>query len=945
MHNVYKILFLVVVAVTAKTNTSAQVVTDTSRVLANPSDSTVVPDTTSLLQKSVSNFNDTVPVSSVNVELENIFNAKAPTEYIISDIKVTGTKSFDPNLIISISGMAVGDKVMIPGGDNFSKAINNLWKQGLIADAEVYFTNLSGKNLSIELNITDRPTLTSFKFRGISKTEADEITTKLGLAKGRQTRVTENLKKSSSAVIKKFYVEKGFRNVEVEVQESKDNKATNGVNIMFVVNKNGKVKVNDIYFAGNESVPDLKLKKQMKGTKEKSRFTLFPSDNGNVFDSSKGNKLTFSEYLRTNGYLIPSKTKELLDPYVRFKFLSSAKFNDKKYLEDKQNILNYYNSLGFRDAVIENDTTYNDAGNLDVAIKVNEGHHYYFGNINWKGNTKYSDSILNLLLGIKKGDSYNVETLNKKLGKQPSPEGGDISSLYQDDGYLFFQIDPVETAVYNDTIDHEIRIREGPQATIGKVEITGNDKTKDYVIRRELRTVPGEKFSRADIIRTQRELSQLGYFDPEKINPGIVPNIDNGTVDITWGLEEKSSDQLELSAGFGGGIGLTGTLGVTFNNFSIYNIFNKKAWQPLPSGDGQKLSLRAQSNGKQFRSYNFSFTEPWLGGKKRNSFTISYYDTKYANAYNPFGYYDRSYADSSFIKTTGFSVSLGKQLKWPDDFFALIYQLNYQRYQLKNYNIFPGLTNGISNNISLKITLARNSAGPNPIFPTSGSNFVLSTQLTPPYSLFRDASSIQHEGEQYKFVEFHKERFTAEWYVPIGQGRGPDKNKQFIFKAAAKYGFLGRYSDKTITSPFERFQIGDAGLSNNYGLLGYDIIAHRGYPVYDNSDPKINPDQSNARDFFTIFNKYTLELRYPFSTSASSTIYGLTFFEAANGWYSFKDYNPFKLRRSVGVGMRFFLPMFGLLGFDYGIGLDRINSSTGLKGAAKFTFMLGQEPE
>ncbi len=945
MHNIYKILFLVVVAVSAKTNTSAQVLTDTSGVLANKSDSTLISDTTQVLQNSALNLGDTVPVSSVNVELENIFNAKAPTEYIISDIKVTGTQSFDPNLIISISGLAIGDKVMIPGGDNFSKVINNLWKQGLIADAQVYFTNLSGKNLSIEINITDRPTLASFKFKGINKSESDEITTKLGLAKGRQTRVTENLKKSSSAIIKKFYIDKGFRNVEVEVQESKDNKTTNGVNIIFVVNKNGKVRVNDIYFAGNETVPDLKLKKQMKGTKEKSRFTLFPSDNRNVFDSSKGNKLTFSEYLHTNGYLIPSKTKELLDPYVRFKFLSSAKFNDKKYLEDKENLLNYYNSLGFRDAVIVNDTTYNDEGNIDVAIKVNEGHHYYFGNITWKGNTKYSDSILNILLGIKKGDSYNVETLDKKIGKQPSPEGGDISSLYQDDGYLFFQIDPVETAVYNDTIDHEIRIREGPQATIGKVEITGNNKTKDYVIRRELRTVPGDKFSRADIIRTQRELSQLGYFDPEKINPGIVPNIDNGTVDITWGLEEKSSDQLELSAGFGGGIGLTGTLGVTFNNFSIYNIFNKKAWQPLPSGDGQKLSLRAQSNGKQFRSYNFSFTEPWLGGKKRNSFTISYYDTKYANAYNPFGYYDRSYADSSYIRTTGFSVSLGKQLKWPDDFFALIYQLNFQQYNLKNYNIFPGLTNGISNNISFKITLARNSAGPNPIFPTSGSNFVLSTQLTPPYSLFHGPDYQQHEGEQYKFVEFHKERFTAEWYVPIGQGRGPDKNKQFIFKAAAKYGFLGRYSDKTITSPFERFQIGDAGLSNNYGLLGYDIIAHRGYPVYDNSDPKINPDQSSAREFFTIFNKYTLELRYPFSTSASSTIYGLGFFEAANGWYSFKDYNPFKLRRSVGVGMRFFLPMFGLLGFDYGIGLDRINSSTGLKGAAKFTFMLGQEPE
>jgi outer membrane protein insertion porin family len=808
---------------------------------------------------------------------------------------------------------------------------------------EIYLTQLSGKNISVEINITDRPTLTNFKFRGIGKSESDELSTKLGLVKNRVTRVTESLKITSTDIIKRFYIDKGFRNVEVEVQQTKDPKNANAVNILFVVNKNGKVRVNEIYFAGNESVSDLKLKKQMKGTKEKSRLTLFPSVDKNVYDSSKSNRITFSEYLRGNNYLIPSKTKEFLDPYVRFKFLSSAKFNEKKFIEDKGSILNYYNSLGFRDAAILADTTYGDKGDLDVAIKMNEGRRYYFGNITWKGNTKYSDSILSVLLGIKKGSIYNAETLNKRLGTTPSPEGGDISSLYQDDGYLFFRINPVETAVYNDTIDHEIRITEGPQATIGKVEITGNDKTKEYVIRRELRTIPGDKFSRQLIIRTQRELSQLGYFNPEKINPGIVPNVDNGTVDITWGLEEKSSDQLELSAGFGGGIGLTGTLGVTFNNFSIYNIFKKKAWQPLPVGDGQKLSLRAQSNGKQFRSYNFSFTEPWLGGKKRNSFTISYYDTKYANAYNPMtGFYDRSFADSSYIKTTGFSISLGKQLKWPDDFFALIYQLNYQRYKLKNYNIFPGLTNGISNNVSLKITLARNSAGPNPIFPTSGSNFVLSTQLTPPYSLFRDESV---QADRYKWVEFHKERFTAEWYVPIGQGRGPDKNKQFIIKAAAKYGFLGRYSDKTITSPFERFQLGDAGLSNNYGLLGYDIVAHRGYPVYDNSNPKINPDLSQASEFFTIFNKYTLELRYPFSTSASSTIYGLAFFEAANGWYDFKDYNPFKLRRSVGLGMRFFLPMFGLLGFDYGIGLDRINGNTGIKGAAKFTFMLGQEPE
>jgi outer membrane protein insertion porin family len=915
MHKIYKILFLVVVAVTTKTIATAQVV------------------------------NDSVPVS-VNVELENIFNAKSPKEYVISDIKVTGTKSFDPNLIISISGLAVGDKVKLPGADNFSKAITNLWKQNLVSDVQIYFTNLVGNKLSVEINITDRPSLTNFKFRGISKGDADDLTPKLGLAKGRITRVTENLKRTAVTVIKKFYIDKGFRNVDVKVIETKDPKAENAVNIVFAVNKNDKVLINEIYFSGNKYVSDLKLKKQMKGTKEKSRFTLFPTPGLNVYDSTKGNQITFNDYLRNNSYLIPSKTKELLDPYVRFR-LSSAKFNEKKYIEDKQSILDYYNSLGFRDAVIVDDTTYLNKGNLDVAIKLAEGHRYYFGNITWKGNTKYSDSVLSLFLGIKKGDIYNAETLNKKLGVTPSAEGGDISSLYQDDGYLFFRIDPVETAVYNDTIDHEIRIVEGPQATIGKVNITGNDKTKDYVIRRELRTVPGEKFSRQDIIRTQRELSQLGYFNPEKISPGIVPHTEDGTVDITWGLEEKSSDQLELSAGFGGGIGLTGTLGVTFNNFSIYNIFNKKSWAPLPSGDGQKLSLRAQSNGKQFRSYNFSFTEPWLGGKKRNSFTIGYYDTKYANAYNPLGYYDRSYADSSYIKTTGFSLSLGKQLKWPDDFFSLIYQLNYQQYKLKNYNIFPGLKNGVSTNVSLKITLARNSAGPNPIFPTSGSNFILSTQLTPPYSLFNTATYYknQTQADQYKLVEFHKERFTAEWYIPIGQGRGPDKNKQFILKAAAKYGFLGRYSSKTITSPFERFQLGDAGLSNNYGLLGYDIIAHRGYPVYDVSDPKVNPDITTAANFFTIFNKYTLELRYPFSTSASSTIYGLAFFEAANGWYDFKDYNPFQLRRSVGLGMRFFLPMFGLLGFDYGIGLDRLNPSTGIKGAAKFTFMLGQEPE
>ena len=933
MLKIYKILLLVAIAISATTIASAQIVQDSVHLSKKD-----------LSLPSASVDKDTIP-SSVNLALENIFNSKTPTKYTLSHITVTGT-TFDPNLIISISGLAIGDKILLPGSDAFSNAITNLWKQNLVSNVEIYLTDLKGQDLSIEIHITDRPVLSNFKFKGITKSEADDLTKKLDLKKGKVTRVTEGFKVSAISVIDKFYVDKGFRNVDVKISEVKDPKADNAVNIIFLINKNGKVRINNIYLAGNEEVSDAKIKKQMKGTHEQSRLTLYPIKDYNVYDSSKNNSITFNKYLRESDYLVPSKTLELVDPYFRFKLFSSSKFNEKKYLEDKSKILSYYNSLGFRDATIVADTTYNSSnGDLDVALKLSEGHRYYFGKITWKGNTKYSDSILNLILGIKKGDIYDAEALNKKLGVVPSAQGGDISSLYQDDGYLFFQIHPIETAVYNDTIDHEIRIVEGPQANIGKVEIAGNDKTKEYVIRRELRTIPGEKFSRQKIIRTQRELSQLGYFDAEKINPGIVPNQADGTVDITWNLVEKSSDQLELSAGFGGGIGLTGTLGVTFNNFSIYNIFNKKAWDPLPVGDGQRLSLRGQSNGKQFRSYNFSFTEPWLGGKKRNPFTISYYNTKYANAYNPLtGYYDKHYADTSYIKTVGFSVSLGKQLKWPDDYFTLVYQLNFLQYKLRKYNIFPGLYNGTSNNASLKITFARSSAGPNPIFPTGGSNFIFSTELTPPYSILRGDKTLS-VNDQYKWIEYHKERFTAQVYVPIGQARGAEKDKQFILYLAAKYGFIGKYSASAPASPFGRFQLGDAGLSNNYGLLGYDIIAQRGYPVYQSSDPKVNPDISQATEFFTIFNKYTMEMRYPFSTAASSTIYGLAFFEAANGWYGFQDYNPFKLRRSVGLGMRFFLPMFGLLGFDYGIGIDRLTPGSGFKGAGKFTFMLGQEPE
>jgi len=885
---------------------------------------------------------DTIPPTSVDPDLLALENARIPKEYTVAGVSITGINHLDTAIVLSISGIQVGDKITIPGSDVFAKSIQNLWRQKLFGNVQIFITRVEGDRIWIELNVSERPRLGNFKFEGIKKADAEELQSKIGLAK--QTIITENMRRNIIEITTKFYQDKGFQNVKVRIDEKPDPTFVNSNFITIYVNKGEKVRIDEINFFGNTRVPSLKLKKQMKGTKEMSKLTLFPSTIPSPYGAKR--KMSFKEYANDWGFLSLSKTKELLDPYFRFKLFSSAKFNQAKYEEDKERIIRYYNSIGYRDAQIVADTLVGDStgSKVNVDLLVNEGRRYYFGNITWKGNAKFSDSLLNVLLGIKKGDIYNLDILNQRLGKELTQEGGDISGYYMDDGYLFFRVEPVETAVYNDTIDHEIRIIEGPQARIKRVTVAGNDRTKDHVIIRELRTIPGEKFSRTDIIRSTRELANLQYFNQETINPGIVPDASDGTVDINWTVEEKSSDQLELSAGWGGGIGLTGTLGVTFNNFSIKNIWKRSAWDPLPTGDGQKLSLRVQSNGKAFRSYNFSFTEPWLGGKKRNSLTLAYNNSKYSNAFDPrTGAIDRARSDTNYLKVNGFSIALGKQLKWPDDFFSLVYSLNFTQYKRRNYGIFEGVSDdGVSNNLSFKIALQRSSVF-DPIFPRSGSNFVASVQFTPPYSLFNP--DIVTSADPYKNPEYHKWRFNAEWYVPVSKAMGAEKNRQFILKIAAKYGFMGRYNKDLDYSPFERFQVGDAGLTNNFGLLGYDIVAHRGYPVYESSDPSINPDQQNASRFFTIFNKYQLELRYPLVTNPGSTIYGLAFFEAANGWYDFKDYNPFRLRRSVGVGMRFFLPMFGLLGFDYGIGIDRITPGGGLKNASRFTFMLGFEPE
>ena len=881
-------------------------------------------------------------VSQINVKLQNLFNQRIISKYKIRSIKVVGNEFFDESLLLSLSTLNVGDEVQIPGGDNFSKAIRKLMDQNYFSDVSIYITDLKDKDIDVEIDVVERPRLSRFNLIGVKKTERDELSGKTGLTPNRV--ITENMKITAIEGIKKFYAEKGFQDASVVIKEQKDASRKNNIILDFVVDRGPKVRINNINFGGNK-IEDIKLKKSLKEIHEKSRMTLYPLNDKPVI--VKTNPYTFDEYLKEKGYLTFTKTRKILNPYLRIK-LSGSKFNPKKYDDAKENLLDYYNALGYRDAMIEKDTVYhNAAGNLNIDMQMKEGKKYYFGNLTWRGNTKYSDSLLTSILNIKKGDIYNREILFNKLGKTPTPEGGDVSGLYQDDGYLFFRIDPIETAVYNDTIDFEIRVMEGPQATIKTIRIAGNEKTKDFVIRREIRTIPGDKFSRTFLIRSQREIAQLNYFDQEKIKMEPIPNAEDGTVDINYGVEEKSSDQLELSAGWGGFIGLTGTLGVTFNNFSSKNLFTKKAWDPLPMGDGQKLSLRIQSNGKAFRSYNFTFTEPWFGGIKRNSLTLSVYNTKFGQSFDPItGMFNPNVADQRYISTTGATLSFARQLTWPDDYFSFSTGLNYTRYKLKNYAIdpfnLPNFDNGFVNNLNIRLALQRTSID-QPLFPRSGSTFLLSAQLTPPYSAFDP--NFAKKANPYELLEYHKWRFNGEWYVPLGKPAGEERNKQFVLKFAAKFGFLGRYNESLAISPFERFQVGDAGLSNQFALLGFDIIAQRGYPVYESSNPKINPDQQSSRQKFTMFNKYVAELRYPLSLAASSTIYALTFFEAANGWYSMKDYNPFNLRRSVGVGMRFFLPMFGLLGFDYGIGLDRLNATNSLKDAGRFTFMLGFEPE
>jgi outer membrane protein insertion porin family len=752
-----------------------------------------------------------------------------PHRYTIAGIRVTGSRYLDNSLVASVTGLYKGETITLPG-DELSDAIHKLWQQKLFSNVAILIDRIADDSIYLDLSVTERPRLGHYYFAGVSKTAAGELKDKAGLIQG--TVITGNTTLSAITKIKKYFHDKGYQNVTVTITEQPSKGLLNTEDLTFHINRGEKIKISDIFFDGNAHVTDRSLQKQMKGTKERSRLSLYPIPDTNVFGPVQ--RITLPEYLHSWGFLSFSKTRAALDPYVRFKFFTSAKFNQKKYEDDKSKVLDYYNTLGYRDATIDDDTIYNAPdGGLDVAIKVNEGIKYYFGDITWKGNTRYPDSLLSRMLGIHRGDVYNLQLMDKRLGVTPSPEGGDISSLYQDNGYLFFRITPVETAIHGDTIDYEMRIVEGPQADINRVTISGNDKTNAHVVRRTLHTIPGHKYSRQDIIRSMREISQLGFFDPQKVTPNPQPNPQNGTVDIGWDVVEKPSDKLNLSAGWGGYYGITGTVGMSFNNFSIRNIFNKSAWRPLPSGDGQTLSVQLQSNGKYYSSYNVSFTEPWLGGKRHNPFTISFYHNKFSNP--SYRGYIPIFNDTSYLKTTGFSVSYGKQLKWPDDFFSLTFQLSYERYKLRSYFNDPiftpsGLTTGVSNNIYLKITLDRNSEN-RPLFPTAGSDFNFSGQFTPPYSAFDPGKNYTNltPQEKFRFIEYQKYKFDGEWFFPLGKPMGKD-DKTFVLHLAAKMGLIGRYNPDVPLSPFERFEVGGDGISN-YVYYGKDIVSQRGYPV------------------------------------------------------------------------------------------------------------------
>ena len=827
--------------------------------------------------------------------------------YEIAGITVSGAESYEDFVLIGFSGLAVGDKIEVPG-DQITKSIRRFWKQGLFSDVKIEATKIEGNKIWLNIALKQRPRASEVIYNGIKKSDKEDLEIKVGISKGSQ--MTPNLADRAETMVKKFYAEKGYYHTQVSVRQYKDESLPGYVKVEINVDRKEKTKINAIYITGNEALNHNKINHAMKKTNDNNIINFF-------------------------------RTK---------------KFVQEEYEKDKQAVIEKYNEIGYRDAYIVADsvvTCPTDSTKVDIYMTINEGKKYFFRNIQWVGNTVYPYETLNMVLGIKKGDIFNQKELNKRLNEDDDA----VSKMYTDQGYLFFNVDPVEVKIDGDSIDFEMRMYEGKPATINEVNIVGNTRVYEHVVRRELYTKPGQLYSQSDIMRSLRELAQMGHFDQEKIVPDIQPNPEDGTVDITYQLETKSSDQIEFSLGWGAS-GLVGTIGLKFTNFAIQNLFNKKAYRIVPQGEGQTFQVNARINGVYYNSASISFLEPWLGGKRPNSLSINAYfasqtgySERYLDAYNNLysaysGYYNNYYgygynndyyqqlqeteADTDqYLRTFGAAIGYGKRLHWPDDFFTFYGELSYQLYMMKNWRYLL-LTDGFSHNLALTLNLSRNSID-NPIYTRRGSQFSLSLKITPPWSLMnkKDYSKMTNE-ERYNLLEYHKWKFTGKVFTPL------TKDSKLVLMTRAEFGYLGHYN-KYAKSPFESFYMGGDGMSS-YSSYSTDYISMRGYEA-----GSLTPyDAVTGRNLGYVYNKYTLELRYPISLEQNATIWVLGFAEAGNCWADIKDFNPFDLKRSLGVGVRIFLPMFGLMGIDWGYGFDPINGSKNMSGS-NFHFILGQE--
>jgi outer membrane protein insertion porin family len=808
---------------------------------------------------------------------QNIISFSTENDYIIGGVSVSGIRYLDINALIGISGLKVGQEITIPG-DAVTTAVQRLWQQGLFSDVRISIDTVKSDTAFLDIFLQERPRVSGIKINGIRSSEKDDIIKKISLPVGSQ--ITSYIMDNTRKIIKDHFVEKGFLNASVDFVQKDDPDQPNNVILSINVNKNARVKIGELDFVGNEYFKASKLRHQLKGTKRKD-----------------------------------------------LNFFKVSKYIGEKFDADKIKLETFYNDNGFKDFSIISDSLYKISDKrVGLKIKIDEGKQYYLRNVDWVGNSVYKREDLDKVFNVKHGSVYNQSLILDRLKGSGGSENA-VSNLYLDYGYLFSDLTPVESKVEGDSVDLEIRIFEGEQAYINDVIISGNNRTNEHVARRELYTLPGDLFSKEKIMRSIRQLGVLGEFDPEKINPTPLSDPTNGTVDMLYKLEERANDQFEISGGWGAGM-LVGTVGVRFNNFAMRDFFKPNAWKPYPSGDGQSLSIRAQSNGRIYQSYNISFDEPWLGGKKANNFSVSLYRSVMTNG--------KKKGEDGYMSMIidGASVGLGKRLEWPDDFFSLYGELSYQKYDLNQYTYMRFLfDNGQSNLLSFMTKLVRFSTSPNLIYPRSGSSFTLSLQFTPPYSFLsgKDMSNVTDQVK-YKWIEFHKWMFKSDYYFPI------TKDDKMVLRARFDFGYLGYYNKKIGPSPFESFYLGGSGMTG-YTLYGHDIISMRGY-----TDGSLTPvDPTTSAPTGNIYSKMTFELRYPISLNQQATVYALTFLEAGRSWSKLREYNPFKMCRSAGIGLRANLPMFGLLGIDWGYGFDAVPSGASSANHSQFSFVIGQE--